>query len=54
MAQYAESSRYNWMLQFYLRAKGLALSGVCTGRFIFSLNYTATDFAEARLREVAT
>ncbi|MFN3738908.1 aminotransferase class III-fold pyridoxal phosphate-dependent enzyme [Hydrogenophaga sp.] len=42
--QYTEPSRHNWMLQFYLRAEGLALSWVGTGRFIFSLNYTAEDF----------
>jgi glutamate-1-semialdehyde 2,1-aminomutase len=35
---YAVPSRYNWMLQFYLRAEGLALSWVGTGRLIFSLN----------------
>jgi glutamate-1-semialdehyde 2,1-aminomutase len=43
---YAESSRYNWMFQYYLRAAGLSLSWVGTGRLIFSLNYTETDFAE--------
>jgi glutamate-1-semialdehyde 2,1-aminomutase len=41
---YTQPSRYNWMLQFYLRAEGLALSWVGTGRFIFSLNYSAADF----------
>jgi glutamate-1-semialdehyde 2,1-aminomutase len=41
---YARPSRYNWMLQYYLRAEGLALSWVGTGRLIFSLNYTETDF----------
>ena len=41
---YTEPSRYNWMLQFYLRAQGLALSWVGTGRFIFSLNYSDADF----------
>ena len=46
MVQYTESSRYNWMLQYYLRAEGLALSWVGTGRLIFSLNYTDADFAE--------
>ncbi|MBM3379618.1 MAG: aminotransferase class III-fold pyridoxal phosphate-dependent enzyme [Betaproteobacteria bacterium] len=34
-------ARYNWMLQFYLREAGLALSWVGSGRLIFSLNYTA-------------
>ena len=41
---YSEPSRYNWMLQFYLRAHGLALSWVGTGRLIFSLNYSDADF----------
>jgi glutamate-1-semialdehyde 2,1-aminomutase len=43
---YPTPSRYNWMFQYYLRAAGLALSWVGTGRLIFSLNYTAADFAE--------
>jgi glutamate-1-semialdehyde 2,1-aminomutase len=42
---YTSPSRYNWMLQYYLRAEGLALSWVGTGRLIFSLNYTDADFA---------
>jgi glutamate-1-semialdehyde 2,1-aminomutase len=42
---YSRPSRYNWMLQYYLRAHGLALSLVGTGRLIFSLNYSAADFA---------
>jgi glutamate-1-semialdehyde 2,1-aminomutase len=41
---YTQPSRYNWMLQYYLRAEGLALSWVGTGRLIFSLNYTDADF----------
>ncbi|WBO22042.1 aminotransferase class III-fold pyridoxal phosphate-dependent enzyme [Sphingomonas abietis] len=45
-------SRYNWMLQYYLRAEGLALSWVGTGRLIFSLNYTDADFAEVVARFV--
>jgi glutamate-1-semialdehyde 2,1-aminomutase len=43
---YPEPSRYNWMFQYYLRAAGLSLSWVGTGRLIFSLNYTDADFAE--------
>jgi len=50
---YTEPSRYNWMLQYYLRAEGLALSWVGTGRLIFSLNYTDADFAEVSRRFVA-
>ncbi len=41
---YTLPSRYNWMLQFYLRAHGLALSWVGTGRLVFSLNYGQADF----------
>jgi glutamate-1-semialdehyde 2,1-aminomutase len=42
---YLRPSRYNWMFQYYLRAAGLALSWVGTGRLIFSLDYTDADFA---------
>ena len=38
------SSRYNWMFQYYLRAEGLALSWIGTGRLIFSLNFSDADF----------
>ena len=41
---YAAPSRYNWMLQYYLRMEGLALSWIGTGRLIFSLNYSEADF----------
>jgi glutamate-1-semialdehyde 2,1-aminomutase len=41
---YTVPSRYNWMFQYYLRAEGLALSWIGTGRLIFSLNYTEADF----------
>jgi glutamate-1-semialdehyde 2,1-aminomutase len=50
---YATPSRYNWMFQYYLRAAGLALSWVGTGRLIFSLNYTDEDFAEVERRIVS-
>jgi glutamate-1-semialdehyde 2,1-aminomutase len=50
--KYTEPSRYNWMLQYYLRAEGLALSWVGTGRLIFSLNYTDADFTEVAERFV--
>jgi glutamate-1-semialdehyde 2,1-aminomutase len=53
MVHYTEPSRYNWMFQYYLRAEGLALSWVGTGRLIFSLNYTDADFAEVAKRFVA-
>ena len=49
---YTRPSRYNWMFQFYLRAEGLALSWICTGRLIFSLNYGEAEFEEVALRFV--
>ena len=50
---YPQASGYNWMLQYYLRAAGLALSWVGTGRLIFSLNYTEEDFAAVADRIVS-
>jgi glutamate-1-semialdehyde 2,1-aminomutase len=50
---YERPSRYNWMFQYYLRAAGIALSWVGTGRLIFSLNYTDADFDQAADRIVA-
>ena len=41
---YTRPSRYNWMLQYYLRAEGLALSWIGTGRLIFTLNYYRRGF----------
>ena len=53
MVCYTQPSRYNWMLQYYLRAEGLALSWVGTGRLIFSLDYTDADFEAVADRFVA-
>src|SRR5215831_12660619 len=50
---YVTPSRYNWMFQYYLRAEGLALSWIGTGRLIFSVNYTEADFAAVADRFVA-
>jgi glutamate-1-semialdehyde 2,1-aminomutase len=50
---YTRPSRYNWMLQYYLRAEGLALSWIGTGRLIFSLNYSDGDFDAVADRFVA-
>jgi glutamate-1-semialdehyde 2,1-aminomutase len=51
--RYEQPSPYNWMFQYYLREAGIALSWVGTGRLIFSLNYTAADFAEVAGRLVS-
>ena len=50
---YTRPARYNWLLQYYLRLEGLALSWVGTGRLIFSLNYTDADVAAVTERFVA-
>lgn len=50
---YTQPSRYNWMLQYYLRAEGLQLSWVGTGRLIFSLNYTDVEFGVVAARFIA-
>jgi glutamate-1-semialdehyde 2,1-aminomutase len=50
---YLVPSRYNWMLQYYLRAQGLALSWIGTARLIFSLNYSDEEFAAVSDRIVA-
>ena len=50
---YTQPARYNWMLQYYLRTEGLALSWVGTGRLIFSLNYTDADFETVATRFVS-
>jgi glutamate-1-semialdehyde 2,1-aminomutase len=50
---YTQPSRYNWMLQYYLRAEGLALSWIGTGRLIFSLDYSEADFEAVADRFVA-
>jgi len=50
---YTRPSAYNWMFQYYLRAEGLALSWVGTGRLIFSLNYTKADYQTVADRFVA-
>jgi glutamate-1-semialdehyde 2,1-aminomutase len=50
---YTMPSRYNWMLQYYLRGEGLALSWIGSGRLIFSHNYTDADFEAVADRFVA-
>ncbi|HTU66138.1 MAG TPA: aminotransferase class III-fold pyridoxal phosphate-dependent enzyme [Steroidobacteraceae bacterium] len=49
---YTRPSRYNWMLQYYLRAAGLALSWVGTGRLIFRIDLPEDDFAQIARRIV--
>ncbi len=50
---YTEPGRYHWMLQYFLRWHGLALSWVGTGRLIFGLNLHDGDFEQVLRRFVA-
>ena len=50
---YTRPSRYNWMLQFYLRDEGLELSWVGSGRMIMSFDFSDEDFNQVVLRFVS-
>lgn len=50
---YTQPSRYNWMLQFYLRLHGLQPAWIGTGRFIFSHSLTESEFEDIASRFVA-
>jgi len=43
---FKEPSRYNWLLQYYLRAEGITLSWVGTGRCLSSMDFTPEDYQE--------
>jgi len=45
---FKEPSRYNWLLQYYLRAEGVTLSWVGTGRCLTSLDFKQEDYDELR------
>lgn len=53
--EFSQPSRYNWMLQYYLRNAGINLSWVGTGRCLISLDFNDGDFIElrAKVREAA-
>jgi glutamate-1-semialdehyde 2,1-aminomutase len=40
---YTIPGRYHWLMQYYLRDQGLALSWIGTGRLIFNLSFTDSD-----------
>lgn len=50
---YTQPGRHHWMLQFYLRRHGLALSWVGSGRIVWSLNYDDAAFDTVLRRFVA-
>jgi glutamate-1-semialdehyde 2,1-aminomutase len=43
---FTEPSRYNWLLQYYLRAEGVTLSWVGTGRCLSSMDFADEDYAD--------
>jgi len=45
---FSQPGRYHWMYQYYLRAEGLALSWVGTGRCLFSLDFTDEQYEEVK------
>ena len=53
---FKEPGRYNWLLQYYLRAEGVTLSWVGTGRCLCSMDFTGDDYAalQAKLFDAAS
>jgi glutamate-1-semialdehyde 2,1-aminomutase len=51
--RYEIPSRYHWMFQFYLRAEGLHLAWIGSGRFIFAHDLGNDDYLEIERRFVA-
>ena len=50
---YTVPSRFNWMFQYYIRAQGLAISWIGSGRIIMSHNFTDEDYEAVMQRLVA-
>jgi glutamate-1-semialdehyde 2,1-aminomutase len=50
---FKEPGRYNWLLQYYLRAQGLTLSWVGTGRCLSSIDFSEENYKELQLKVVA-
>lgn len=49
---YTIAGRYHWMFQYYLRAQGLAISWVGSGRLILSHDFTDEQFEQVMQRFV--
>jgi glutamate-1-semialdehyde 2,1-aminomutase len=50
---FTEPGRYNWLLQYYLRAKGVALSWVGTGRCLANMDFTEKDYEDLQTKLLA-
>jgi glutamate-1-semialdehyde 2,1-aminomutase len=49
---FTEPGRYNWLLQYYLRAEGVTLSWVGTGRCLGTMDFTDKDYEALRTKLV--
>jgi glutamate-1-semialdehyde 2,1-aminomutase len=49
---FTEPARYNWLLQYYLRAEGVTLSWVGTGRCLGTMDFTEKDYETLRVKLV--
>jgi glutamate-1-semialdehyde 2,1-aminomutase len=49
---FIEPGRYNWLLQYYLRAEGVTLSWVGTGRCLATMDFTEKDYAALQTKLV--
>jgi glutamate-1-semialdehyde 2,1-aminomutase len=49
---FKEPGRYNWLLQYYLRAEGITLSWVGTGRCMASLDFSEQDYQDLQSKLV--
>src|SRR5712692_10659887 len=47
---FKEPGRYNWLLRYYLRAEGVTLSWVGTGRCLSSLDFTAENYQALQVK----
>jgi glutamate-1-semialdehyde 2,1-aminomutase len=47
---FTEPGRYNWMLQYYLRAQGVTLSWVGTGRCLSNMDFTEKDYDDLQTK----
>jgi glutamate-1-semialdehyde 2,1-aminomutase len=50
---FQQPGRYNWLLQYYLRAEGVMLSWVGTGRCLSNMAFTPEHYAELQAKLVA-
>jgi glutamate-1-semialdehyde 2,1-aminomutase len=50
---FKEPSRFNWLLQYYLRAEGVTLSWVGTGRCLSSMDFTTDDYQDLQQKLLA-